>query len=262
VSTVLSDLQGHPIIAHRGASGSAPENTLRAFALAIELGAEAIELDLRLSADGVPVVCHDPTLDRTTDRTGPVGSLTSGALGQVDAGAKFQQGDGSFPFRGSGIGIPTLATVLEHFPTVPLLIELKEVEVAIPARRVLEEHGARDRVAVASFIETATDAFDRSSWQVGPGRRGIAEHAVRAFLGLPGRRSGLSCFAVPDQYKGLLPVPTKRFVAAAHRLGCPVHVWTVNEPALAKRLWDQGANGMITNFPAELLEARRARFGR
>jgi glycerophosphoryl diester phosphodiesterase len=257
----LLDPARRPIIAHRGASGLAPENTMASFGLAADLGAEAFELDLRLAGDGVPVVCHDPTLDRTTDRRGPVGEFGSSELARVDAGSRFLAGDGGRPFAGRGVGIPTLVEVLEHFPDMPLILELKEIAVALPAKRVLEGYGAASRVVLASFDDDTTAPFDRRTWRVAPGRRGITRHAFRAALGLSARPSGLACFAVPDRYKGWLPVPTRRFIAQAHRVGCPVHVWTVNGVDLANRLWDLGANGIITNFPAALLAARRARFG-
>lgn len=261
INRVLTDPARRPIVAHRGASGLAPENTLVSFELATEQEAEAFELDLRLAGDGVPVVCHDATLDRTTDRTGPLRALSSSGLSSVDAGHRFRAADGSRPYAGRGVSIPTLEAVLARFPEMPLLLELKEVEVAEAARRVLERHRAETRVVVASFDERATAPFDRATWKVAPGRRGITEHAFRAALGLRPRDTGLACFAVPDRYKDRLPVPTRRFVSAARRLGCPVHVWTVNQADVAERLWGLGASGMITNFPAELLAARRARFG-
>src|SRR5580765_3256853 len=99
-SNPLLDLSARPIIAHRGASGAAPENTLAAFELAVRQGADAFELDVRLTADGVPVVLHDPTLDRTTDRAGPLAALRVADLKGIDAGARFTLDRGeSFPFR-------------------------------------------------------------------------------------------------------------------------------------------------------------------
>src|SRR5215218_5885046 len=88
-SNPLLDLSARPVIAHRGASGSAPENTLAAFELAVRQGADAFELDVRLTADGVPVVLHDPTLDRTSDYRGPLAALRAADLRAIDAGARF-----------------------------------------------------------------------------------------------------------------------------------------------------------------------------
>ncbi|HEY7614826.1 MAG TPA: glycerophosphodiester phosphodiesterase family protein, partial [Gemmatimonadales bacterium] len=97
----LLDLTAHPVIAHRGASAEAPENTLPAFEAATKGGADAFELDVRLTADGAPVVIHDATLDRTTDRMGPVRGLTLAELRSVDAGSRFAPARGQeYPFRG------------------------------------------------------------------------------------------------------------------------------------------------------------------
>src|ERR671922_2761538 len=112
----LLDLDAHPIIAHRGASGSAPENTVAAFELAARQGADAFELDVRLTADEVPVVLHDPTLGRTTDGQGPLSALGISELEQVDAGFSFSADWGrTFPFRAAGIRIPRLVDVLRGF---------------------------------------------------------------------------------------------------------------------------------------------------
>ncbi|HET9465640.1 MAG TPA: glycerophosphodiester phosphodiesterase family protein, partial [Gemmatimonadales bacterium] len=116
----LLDLSARPVIAHRGASGHAPENTLPAFDLAVRQGADAIELDVRLTADGVPVVFHDATIDRTTGHRGPLSAISLAELQEVDAGARFTADRGhTFPFRAGGVRVPTLAEVLRGFPEMP-----------------------------------------------------------------------------------------------------------------------------------------------
>src|SRR6185312_5605525 len=116
----LLDLDAHPVIAHRGASGYAPENTLPAFELAVRQGADALELDVRLTMDGAAVVIHDATLDRTTGLTGPVRARTLAELRLADAGLRFTpDGGGTLPFRDQGTRIPTLAEVLWTFPAMP-----------------------------------------------------------------------------------------------------------------------------------------------
>ena len=156
----LLDLSARPIIAHRGASGYAPENTLAAFELAQKQGADALELDVRLARDGAPVVIHDATLDRTTDLTGPVGARTLAELRQADAGYRFTADGGrTTPYRGAAIRIPTLAEVLWSFPTMPVMVEVKEVEVQEAVRRVLLEERACDRCVVASEHAGALELF-------------------------------------------------------------------------------------------------------
>lgn len=254
----LLDLAARPIIAHRGASGHAPENTLAAFQLAIEEGAEAIELDVRISADGVPVVLHDPTLDRTTDLAGPVALRPLAELRRADAGARFSADGGrTFPWRGRGIGIPTLGEVLETFPDLALLIEIKEPEAQHAVRQLLLGRGAAGRCLVASELAAALDAFQEPPFLVGASRPDIAGLWLRAALRLPLKPVRYRALSVPERYRGLT-VATGAFVRAARRLGCPVHVWTVNDPGRARRLWATGVAGILTDFPGVIREARDA----
>src|SRR4249920_349265 len=105
------------VFAHRGGSGLAPENTITAFETAVGLGADGLELDVRLSRDGVVIVHHDALLDRTTNARGGVDALDADELARVDAGYQFRRGeaDREYPCRGQGIGVPTLAAVLARF---------------------------------------------------------------------------------------------------------------------------------------------------
>ncbi len=251
----LLTLAEHPIIAHRGASAEAPENTLEAFDLAVRQGADALELDVRLSADGVPVVLHDPTLDRTCGRPGLVAELTLKQLLEADAGAGFRSPEGSRPFAGRGVVIPTLAEVLERFPGLPLLVEIKAPEAQHAVADLLERTGAATRTVLASFKPRALEAFRRSPFLVGADRRDAFRLYVLTRLGLSGGEPRCLCYAVPWRWKNRIEVPTPRFVAAARRHGRPVHVWTVDDPAIARELWRRGTNGIITNRPGQMRQA-------
>ena len=255
---LLLDPNRHPIIGHRGASGLAPENTIASFDLALAEGAEAFEFDIRLTADSVPVVFHDETLDRTTDRTGPISARSLADLQQIDAGARFTPDGSRFPYRGQGVRIPTLAAVLSRYVEVPMLVELKLAEAGGPVRQALLAAGATGRVVVASFQPGAVDQFMQPPFQPGASRREITDLAVRSFLRLTPRDQGVVLYAVPVRYRGWIPVPTRRFVRNARILGRPVHVWTVNDVATAEALWSIGCAGMITNYPG-LLRASRDR---
>ena len=253
----LLDVNARPIIGHRGASGLAPENTLASLELALRDGADAFEFDVHLSADGVPVVTHDPTLDRVTASRGWIREHTAEQLAGMDAGHWFSlDGGRSFPWRGQGHGVPTLAQVLTRFPTVPLLIELKTVEVAEPARRVLLEHGARDRVVVASFLEAALRGLRAEGFHTGASRPGILALWLRSKVGLGAAGPNDSVYAVPDRFRERLLVPTAAFIRSARAAGRPVHVWTVDDPNRAAQLWRQGVSGIITNFPARMAAER------
>ena len=116
----LLDPDRRPIVGHRGNPAYAPENTMESVRQALAGGAECVELDVRLSADGVPVVMHDPTLDRTTDIAGPVASLSAERIRAADAAARFTRDDGrTFPYRGKGLRVPTFEDVLTELVDVP-----------------------------------------------------------------------------------------------------------------------------------------------
>jgi glycerophosphoryl diester phosphodiesterase len=254
----LLDLSAHPVIAHRGASRYAPENTLPAFELAVRQGADALELDVRLTRDGAAVVFHDAVLERTTDRGGPVRAHTLAALRAADAGYRFTPDRGrTLPFRGGGVRIPTLAEVLWSFPAMPVLLEVKEPEVQEAVRRVLLEENAVERCVVASEDERALAAFQEPPFACGASAPETATFYRAALFRrvLPHPRYRL--LSVPLRHRGL-PVPTRGFVAAARRIGCPVHVWTVNEPATARRLWSRGVAGIVTDVPDVIRGARDA----
>lgn len=253
----LLDLAGHPVVAHRGASAYAPENTLPAFRLALEQAADACEFDVHVSADGVPVVIHDRTLDRTTDQTGLVAEMPLDAIREADAGYRFTRDGGrTFPYRGQGIRVPTLVEVIETLGSLPLLIELKAAAAMEPVARILTELGVCDRCVVASFDHRALASFHAAPFIAGASRGEIVRLVIRSVLGLGRPRVPYRAIAVPPRH-GLLPVFSRRMVKLARRLGCPVHVWTVDDPKFARQFWEAGAAGLITNVPDVILRARR-----
>ncbi|MBA3259754.1 MAG: glycerophosphodiester phosphodiesterase [Gemmatimonadales bacterium] len=255
-SNPLLDLDARPVIAHRGASAAAPENTLAAFELAAGQGADALELDVRLSADGAAVVIHDPTLDRTTDGKGPVRAQTLVDLRLLDAGAGFSpDGGATFPHRGQGLRVPTLGEVLWAFPRMPVLIEVKEPEAQEAVRRVLVQEGVVERCVVASEHPAALEAFREPPFASAASGPEISHLYWNVLLRRRVAAPRYDLLSVPLRHRGV-PVPTRRFVAAAHGFGCPVHVWTINEPATARRLWARGVAGVVTNLPGVIRKAR------
>jgi glycerophosphoryl diester phosphodiesterase len=235
---ILLDPDARPVIAHRGASGRCPENTWQAFDAALADGADAIELDVHRSADGVVVVMHDATVDRTTDGSGPVGELTAEALSALNPG--------------DGAGVPTLAGVLERYASVPLLIELKTVACASPVAVLLRRHGAAHRVLLGSFDHAALRPFRAAPFHCTGSRRdtGLAWAASRVGLGWGGR---CEAFSVPARHRGVRVVDG-RFMRACRRRGRPVHVWTVDDVDEARNLRAAGVAGIITNLPARMRE--------
>ena len=256
------------VYAHRGGSKLRPENTLASFDNGLALGADGLELDVRLSRDGQVVVHHDEALDRTTNATGPLADRTAAELAAVDAGYRFQAGEGSattFPFRGTGIGIPTLATVLERYPGVPLIIELKLASAEL-ARKTLElatTAGALERIAIGSFSGEALRAARRIAPAVrtGAGREETRWALYRSWVRWPLGRPAYQEFQVPER-SGTTTVVTRRFVEHAHRAGVAVKVWTVDEEADMHRLLDWGVDGLISDRPDVAVAVVSARASR
>ena len=256
--SILLDPDARPVIGHRGAAAFAPENTLVSFRRAVELGADALELDVHLTADGHVVVMHDPRVDRTTDGTGAVSTLALGQLRALDAGARWtRDGGSSFPWRGRDVRIPTLDELLEEFPGIPLMIDAKTLGVAAPLARVLAQHGAERRVLVGSFHAAHLAPFAGDAWRRLATRWQSVALLLGALSGLPARTSGYAALAIPPRLGGV-PLPMSLLARAARRRGRPVHVWTVNAPADAIALWRAGVNGLVGDDPAMLLEVRAA----
>jgi len=255
-TNLLLQVDRRLVIAHRGASAYAPENTIPAFRLAVEQGADAIELDVRVTSDGVPVVLHDATTARTTDVAMDLVDTTAGQLRAADAGARFSPDDGrTYPWHGLTVQVPLLAEVLETIPDLPLLIEIKEPRGQTEVRRVLEAHSAVNRVVVASADWHALETFRDGGFSLGASRREIARAYAGAWAGWNSRTVAYRVLSVPQSFHGL-PIPTPRFMAAAQRRGCPVHVWTVDDPAAARRLWAVGVSGIVTNVPDVMRKVR------
>jgi len=212
---------------------------MAAFRRAVELGADAVELDVRLARDGTPVVIHDATLDRTTSARGPVAARSAAELASISVGGT--------------IGVPSLERVLLEI-ALPILLEVKEPDAQEAIAGVLLKVGAADRVVLASAHDEALDAFRQPPFLVGASARDILRLWLAPVRGIPELRC--AAYSVPWRHRGMLPVPTRRFVANAHALGASVHVWTVNDPGLARRLWARGVNGIVTNDPAGMVTER------
>ncbi len=253
---VLIDPAARPVIGHRGNRAYAPENTIESFAQAVSLGADAIEFDVRLSADGIAVVHHDPTLTRTTDGIGEIARTDFVRLKDLDAGANFTRDGGkTFLYRGAGHRIPRLEEVVEAFPTTAFLIEIKDALAAPAVRTIIEKHNAESRCLIDSYDELAMRRFEGSSIAVGASRSGVATLMRQVLLGRRVERMPFNALCVPLSYRGL-PLPVRRFSKAAREQGRQIHVWTVNDPAVAVSLWNDGINGIITDDPGVMLKAR------
>ena len=250
------------VYAHRGGAALRPENTLAAFEHGLALGADGLELDVHLSRDGIVVVHHDASLERTTEGRGPLSARTAAELAAVDAGYRFSvDGSETYPFRGRGLGIPTLRQVLERHP-VPLIIELKTGDPVL-ARKTVDEIrrvGATERVALGSFFAHVLRAARvyEPRIRTGAGREETRWALYRSWVGWPLGRTAYREFQVPE-CAGRTTVVSPRFVAHAHKAGLPVKVWTVDERVDMDRLLDWGIDALISDRPDVAVEAVAAR---
>lgn len=232
------------IWAHRGASATAPENTLAAFRAAEAAGAAGIELDVHLSADGVPVVIHDETVERTTDGRGPVAALTLGQLLQLDAGSWFAP-------EFAGEALPTLEEVLEWVAgRLRLNLEIKAEAAAVAVLELLRRY-PQVRVLVSSFDHGLLERLRARCAELPLGflsdspfwRRAVARAARCGATSFHPRRDRL----------------TRPLLAACRRQGLAVFPWTVDAPPEAAALRRLGVEGLFTNDPASLIHALRNR---
>jgi glycerophosphoryl diester phosphodiesterase len=255
---VLTDLDGQLVIAHRGNSAHAPENTLESFAQAVALGVDALELDVHVTRDGVPVVIHDPTLGRTTNRPEAVAEISAARLRCADAGANFS-GDGgaTFPYRGLGLTIPTLAEVLREFPGVPLLIEVKVAEAAQPIARALARAGATSSCVAAAMNAPAVAPLRGSDLATGASAGDVLRLLGDVIFRRRPAALPYSALCIPRFYSGV-PLPVASLARLARGARAATHVWTVDDVAIAQRLWSDGIQGVVTNDPAPMLRARSA----
>jgi glycerophosphoryl diester phosphodiesterase len=282
-------LERRPLnIAHQGGEIEAPSDTLYAFQRARRLGADVLEMDLHMTADGHVVVMHDETVDRTTNGTGSVESKTLAEVKKLDAAHWFVPGTGTthsaaasdYVFRGVATGarrpprgyrandftIPTLDEVLRAFPRSLINLELKpttamtgklEPEVA----RLLEEFGRTDDVIVVSFLDHSLELFKAVAPDVhtgtATGQAGLFWASSQgAAPGLPNPRH--VALQVPIEFNGI-HVLHDTFIEDAHANDLAVHVWTINDEQTMRSLLAAGADGVMTDRPTLLERLLRER---
>jgi glycerophosphoryl diester phosphodiesterase len=245
------------VIAHRGGAGVRPENTLSAFSHAVEIGADVLEMDVQRTADGAIVCMHDRTVERTTDGSGRVDSMTLSQLQKLDAGYHWSRDGGRIhPFRGTGIRVPTLEEVFTRFPTVRMNIEMKYGGPALaqPLCALIRHHGMSQRVLIASMDEAAIAAFRQACPEVATS---MSRSEAQLFFGMQlvsldaTYSPPVRALQIPDRLGGEV-IATAGLIAAAHRRNLKVHVWTVNDVARMEELIRRGIDGIITDRPDEL----------
>ena len=242
------------VIGHRGAAAVRPENTIPSFEHALALGVDAVEFDVRVTADGVAVVHHDASTARTCGEQLVVHKSRVATLRSLDAGAMFNA-SGATATR---TRIPLLDEVLELTRGVPVIVECKTVEAAPMVIAALRAHDAVDRAIVGSFLHGAMRTVRAAHLASGASRRDMVGLLVRGMLHLPPNQFPCAALCIPEQSSGLR-LPLAQLAAWGRPIGVPVHVWTVNRAADALRLWDAGVTGVLTDDPQVILAARATR---
>lgn len=255
------------VFGHRGAAGVAPENTLPSFALATALGATYLELDVHATSDGEIVVLHDPLLDRTTNGEGRVCEWRWADVAALDAGWHFTHDGHTHPYRGQGVRVPRLAEVVAAHPGQALNIEIKQGDPSIvdATLEILRRGGALERTLLAAEHDDIMTAIRAAVGdQVATG---MSVGDVMAFMDrwLRDDWSGYTppgaALQVPPSH-GEVEVVTAASVAAAHRVGLEVHVWTINDAAEVERLLALGVDGVMSDLPGLVAAAVARRAGR
>jgi glycerophosphoryl diester phosphodiesterase len=249
------DRKGPWLVAHRGGSALAPENTLAAFDRARELGADAIETDVRLTKDGVVVIFHDEDTARLLGAPGTIEERTLDELRRLDAGGTFSpDGGASFPFRGKGLTVPTLAEAFARYPGMRFNIDAKLDDAGLARALVhaVAAAGAEDRVCLGSFFDAQADRLGVLAPRCARylPKDAATCHVLAALGGSPGEScpGGYDLADLPHRL-GELVVVTAGVLAHFHRLGIPVHVWTVDEEAEMRELLALGVDGIVTDRP-------------
>ena len=231
-------------IAHRGASGHAPENTLAAFRKAVEMGVDGIEMDIHLSADDEVVVLHDATLNRTTDATGKVAHLSLAEIRKADAG--------------DGERIPTLAEALAAIPRdILAFVEIKAIEATPHAVRIVQEMDRLDQVVVISFdpntLRMLREVDSRIPMALLLGG-GANDDVTASTLGIDLLRRAQATGTSTVSVDWRLVAP--EVVSDVRRRGGSVWTWTVNQTNDIRRIGSMGVQAIISDYPDRLNEAR------
>jgi len=257
------DLPTPIAIGHRGCAGEVPENTLASFERGLATGAAVLESDVHITRDGVPVLIHDPQVDRCSDGQGEVASFDLARLQALDAGHRFDEARGA-PFRGRGLRIPSLEEALRRFPDARWNLEIKAESADLVARCValIETHADPQRVLLTAGADAimgplrAHVAATGSRVALGACTSEVASFARAAAGGEPAD-TGPMALQIPASFAGQ-PLVTPALVDYAHAHDVQVHVWTVNDPSEMNELFQLGVDGIVSDYPGRVVAAAAA----
>jgi len=247
------------VIAHQGGDGLWPGDTLFAYQNAVELGVDVLEMDIHITKDGALVLMHDETVDRTTDGTGEIESMTLAELKQLDAGYDWTPDEGkTFPFRGQGITVTALEEVFQAFPDMHMTIEIKKSNATMvkPFCELIRRYKMQDKVLAASFYDDKLKEFRAECPEVATSsaKQETTQFVLMSKAFLAGFYSPeFLALQVPEKSGGIT-VMTESFVKASHSRGLAVEVWTINDIEIMQKLIGWGVDGIITDRPDLMLE--------
>jgi glycerophosphoryl diester phosphodiesterase len=245
----------HPrrLYAHRGASAERPENTMLAFARAVEIGVDALETDVHLTRDGHLVIAHDESAARTTGARWAWADLDLADARRLDAGWGYVAPDGTRPFAGKGITVPTFEELLDAFPDMHINVDLKGERAVAAMLELLRRKRADHRVTLASFqLRTLVEVRRRGY----AGETALSQNEVASLLGLPAvlwrQLPFTGTAAQVPTHAGRIRLDRAAFIAKCHSLGLRVDYWTIDDRDEAARLLQLGADGIMTNDPSAI----------
>ncbi len=246
------------LYAHRGAAAERPENTMPSFERALEIGADALEMDVHMTSDGHIVVCHDGSGRRMAGVDAAIKKHRLDQVREWDMGWGFSDGDGNRPYAGAGYHMPTFEEVLVNFPDTFINVDMKQgwPPMVRPMVNLIRRHRAEHRVMLASF-HTRNLMAARLMGYAGPTALSRSE-VIPLALGPALLFKAIPLKGVAAQiptHAGPIRMDTPTFIAKCHALGLRVDYWTINDPGEARRLLDAGADGIMTDDPAAVLPA-------
>ena len=248
------DLNYPLVIAHQGGDGIWPGETLFAYQNAVDLGVDVLEMDIHITADGVLILMHDETVDRTTDGTGEIESMTLEELKELDAAYDWSPDEGkTFPYRRQGLTVTTLEEIFKAFPDMHMTIEIKKTNASMakPFCDLIREYDMQDKVLAASFHDERLKEFRAECPVVATSS---AKNETTAFVLLTKAYLGgfysppFHSLQVPEESGGIT-VMTPAFVRAAHERNLAVEPWTINDEETMRKLIEWGVDGLITDRP-------------
>ncbi len=249
------------VIAHADDTGQGlwPGSTMPFLKGVSEMGVDVLEIDVHMTKDGHIVVMHDDTVDRTTDGSGKISEMTLMEVKSLEVGGNWTQDGGqTFPYRGQGLRVPTLAEVFYLFPDWPMNIEIKQAEpsMAQPLCDMIRRFDKGQQVVVPAFSDQAIAEFRAVCPEVATAGSSseVRNFVLLNFAFLSNLLSPpYQAFQVPEKSSGI-PVVIPQFVDSAHDHNLQVHVWTVNDPRDMQRFIEMGVDGIMTDRPDLLLE--------